>query len=66
MIPKINLDPNKKISYLFIVEEEEVNSTEGKIQWEKEMSNMDSKDEFIVLYRICWNDCKTYLIISSS
>ena len=28
------------------LEEEEVNSTEGKIQGERDMANMDEKDEF--------------------
>ena len=34
-------------------EEEEVNLTEGKIQGQRDMPNMDEKDEFINFSKLC-------------
>ena len=44
MIPKRNSDLKKKGP----VQEEKVNSTEGKLQGERNMSIMDERDEFIL------------------
>ena len=53
MSPKRNPNPNKNgLEELFIVEEEEVNSIEGKIQGDKNISNTNEKDEFRIFFWI--------------
>ena len=48
MSPKINSAPKNKS----LVYEEEVNSTEGKLQGERNMSIMDERDEFKIFIQI--------------
>ena len=48
MSPERNSYPKKKTLEELIVEEEEVNSTEGKIQAERHTSSINEKYEFSV------------------